>query len=248
MSRKTFAVGAMILMISSCGVIDGDDNTADTATPTTDARPGLEEDKAAAQAALLTLADFPAGWSEVPAEDETDEDGARELAKCVGSDGDSFIEVGDAEASTGDFKDPEENVTISEGVGIAVTMDEAAAALAALEEPGVTACIQDAFRAVITDRIANPPTPADSLPKGASVGEVTFGRLNVAPIGDQLVAYRVTIPISVEALAIDFFIDIVLARQGRSIASVQFESVIEPYATEELDRIVALAVSRLPDQ
>jgi hypothetical protein len=212
------------------------------------ARPGLEEDKAAAQAALLTLADFPAGWSEIPAEVESDddEDVGREVAACVGVEGDKLFDVGGAEASTGDFSDPEENVTISEQVGIAATADEAAAQLAALEAPGVTACIQDVFRAFVADLIENPETPADSLPEGASVGEVTWGRLNVAPVGDQLVAYRVTMPISMEGITIDFYLDIVLARQGRSMANLYFESIFDPYPTEDLDRFVALAVSRLP--
>ena len=136
--------------------------------------------------------------AEVPAEDESDddEDVGREVAACVGVEGDKLIDVGGAEASTGDFSDPEEDVTISEQVGIAATADEAAAALAASEAPGVTACIQDAYRGFVSDLIENPETPADSLPEGASVGEVTWGRLNVAPVGDQLVAYRVTMPIS----------------------------------------------------
>jgi hypothetical protein len=247
MARRLLAVGLSVLVLSSCG--GGDDGAEDTASPTAEVRPGLEEDKAAAQAALLTLADFPSGWSEVPAEDEPDdEDVNRQMAACVGSEGDSLIEVGGAEASTGDFSDPEENVTISEDVGIAATEDEAAAALTALDEPGVTACFQDVFRGFISDLIENPETPEDSLPEGASVGEVTFGRLNVAPVGDQVVAYRVTMPISIDSLSIDIYLDIVIARQGRSMANLLFESTFDPYPTEELDRIVALAVGRLPTE
>ena len=246
MPRKVIAVGAAILMLSSCSSVGGNDGAVDVASPTTAARLGLEEDKAVAQAALLTLADFPAGWSEVPTGDETDGDAANKLAACVGRE--SILDVGGAKASTGDFTDPEGNVTISQQVGIAETVDEAAAQLAGLEEPGVTACIQEATRELFADLIENPPTPADSLPEGAAIGEVTFGRLNVSPVGEQLVAYRLTVPISVEAFTIDFYLDLVFVRQARSVANLQFGSPLEPYATEELDRIVALAASRLPVQ
>lgn len=236
---------AALLMVTSCA--SGDDEAASSpATTTPDTRPELGADQAAAQAALLTLSDFPAGWSEVPADDEGDDDADREVAACVGQTGDSIIDTGEAEASTGDFTDPEGNVTISETVGLAVSADDATSQLAALDEPGVTGCIQSAFRDFIADQIDNPPTPADSLPEGASVGDVTFGRLNVTSVGDQTVAYRATIPISVEGFNVDFYIDVVLVRVGRSIAALNVASVLSPYPTEQLDALLATAVQRLP--
>lgn len=233
-----------LLVMSSCSS-DGA-GVADAPATTPDTRSGLAADRAAAQAALLTLSDFPAGWSEVP-DDEEDVEGAdREVAACVGQTGDSIIDTGEAEASTGDFTDPEGNVTISETVGLAVSEDDATSQLAALEEPGVTGCIQSAFRDFIADEIDNPPTPAESLPEGASVGDVTFGRLNVMPVGDQTVAYRATIPISVEGFTIDFYIDVVLVRVGRSLAALSIGSVLSPYPTDQLDGLLATAVERLP--
>ena len=245
MMRKAIAACATILMFSSCGSTGGgDDNGTDSGSETTEARPGFEEDKAAAQSALLTLADFPVGWSEVPVEDETDEGADSALAACVGSD-EGLINVGGAKASTGDFSGPNGNVTISEGVGIARTVDEAAAQLTALEEPGVTACLQDAFRDLVSDRIKDQST-FGGTPEDYSVGEVTLGRLNVTPVGDQLVAYRVSVEINSEEVTVNLFLDNVFARTGRSIVLLQFESALDPYAAEDVDQIVSLAVSRLP--
>ena len=244
MIRKAFVVGATILMFSSCGSTGSDGNSTDSGSETTVDRPGFEEDKAAAQSALLTLADFPSGWSEVPVEDETDEGANSEFAACVGSD-EGLIDVGGAKASTGDFSGPDGNVTISEGVGIAQTVDEAAAQLTALEEPGVTACLQDAFRDLVSDRIKDPST-FGGTPEDYSVGEVTLGRLNVTPVGDQVVAFRVSVEIKSEEVSVNLFLDNVYARMGRSIVFLQFESALDPYAAEDVDQIVSLAVSRLP--
>ena len=111
-----------------------------TAAPETTAPPNASIDPAtdqgAAKDALLVLSDFPAGWSEVPNAEPTDEeaDYRRRTAECIGSDR-RIGDLGGATASTGDFTSPSEE-TVAENVSFAPSVAEPEDLIARFAAPG----------------------------------------------------------------------------------------------------------------
>jgi hypothetical protein len=214
----------------------------------TEPETAVDDDQAAAEGALLTLADFPDGWTETPAEDLTDlaVESRRRIAECAGGEGDSLLDLGGALAESGNFRGPDDEV-VEESVAI-VDLAVAEDLMARFSAPGVDDCFADAMQDSVEALVATPPDPEQAFPEDAVVGKVTASPLEVAPGGDELTAYRIVVPIATQGLTIDIVLDAVLIRSGRSVAGLSFQSVLSPFPTEEIDRYVALAVERLPSR
>ena len=250
---------ASALIIASCGS-DEASNEVDSATEATatdvettattasseatdPAAPAqdIEADTAAAQAALLALGDFPAGWSETPPdEDDGDPEADRALAECAGVDGDKLIDT-DAEAETGRFSDPDGESFVDQAVGLMPTEDEAAAPFASFTSTDVIACFADVYNELFASSLED-----GDLPDNAEIGEITVARLNVTPVGDDTAAIRISVPISVTGITVDVTVDLVLTRVGRSLSGLSFQSTFGPINIEILDQYNDLAASRLP--
>jgi hypothetical protein len=106
----------------------------------------IEADQAAAEAALLVLSDFPAGWSEVPDTQEDDEEFSRRLAECFGASGTEVIEA-EARAETGRFTDPDDGSQVFEVVGLMASVDASAATMAGIGGDDVTLCLTELYNA-----------------------------------------------------------------------------------------------------
>ena len=271
MKITTISTSALlaIALVAGCGVSDGESEPLDTAAPSESTTPGesdvrndlaepdeadeptetdapaqdVEADQAAADAALLTLSDFPAGWSEAPADDE-DEDTTEldeRFAECFGIEADSegIIDT-EAEASTGDFTDPNEDTTISHGVNVAATEEELTAAFGTFASDDLPACLTDAYNDALLGSLG------DEVPDDVEIGDVTVARLNITPTGDQTSALRINVPISSSGFGIDAYFDVVFTRVGRSGSALFFESFFSPAPIELIDEYNALAASRLP--
>jgi len=223
-------------------------------------RPNFAADLAAAHAALLTLTDFPTGWYEAPADDDDDEEGGAAAAGgtaltepfCVGS-YDSIpvnslpVDVGRAAASTGQFTNPDDiSLVVDETVEIAATVDGAVATINALAADSMASCLQTYVREYFTDRFEHPRTPDDSLPAGTSIGDITVARLDINPAGEQSLAFRIDLPLSVTEIHLDVYVEMVFVRTARAVATLTFQSSASPFPADQLQWWVAVAAQRLP--
>lgn len=200
----------------------------------------LDADLVAAQAAVLTLADFPSGWSELATSDDAS-DAQDELnrarAECFGGSSEGLLE-GDARAETDEFVSPDE-VTVSQVVLVTASDDEAVALFEGFVEPEVPTCLAEVYNDQIDNLLADAPA-------GTEVGEITVGALNVTPVGDEATALRVTVPVSADGLSVEVVLDLVLTRSGRTLSGLSFESTFAPVPIELLEEYSGLAASRLP--
>jgi hypothetical protein len=204
-----------------------------------------DADQAAAEAALLTLDDFPPGWTEEPEElNQLAIESRRRIAECAGGDGESLLDLGGALAATGSFRGPDDEA-VEESVAV-VELAVAEDLMSRLGAPGVETCFADSTQEWIEAFIANPPDPSEAFPPDAVAGKVTATPLQLTPAGDELVAYRIVVPITTQGLTIDIVVDAVAVRSGRSIAGLSFQSVLAPFPAADIDRYVGLAVERLP--
>ena len=203
--------------------------------------PDPAADAATAEAALLTLSDFPAGWSEVPdEEDNSNQDLLDEVFECLGPDA---VELFNSEtkAETGSFTDPADDSTVDQTVVLAATVESAEAYIAGGSADGVAECLTTAYREGTADLLAD-----DEDAAGIELGEITVGALNVGEIGDGSFAYRIKAEVSSEGFTVDIVSDFVAVRTGRSVAGLNFFSAFDPTPIERITEYTTLAASRLP--
>lgn len=208
---------------------------ADTTPETTEApTQDVAADTAAAEAALLTLADLPEGWTEAPGDAGTDiED---RLAACIGVDS---LTSAEASASSAEFASPDGNLVVVERVGVNATERDARFVLAGITNPDVPDCLAAAY-----NELGAAALGTGAVADGTPLGVATASRLAVGAAGDATQAIRVEIPVADGTSTIT--VDHVVARSGRSIAALTFEGRVEATSVETIDSITEPAASRLP--
>jgi hypothetical protein len=212
-----------------------EDTTASTEAPARD----VDADIAAAEAALLTLADLPEGWTDTAVEADVASDLDARLAECLGVDS---VTSPDASATSGAFTSADGGLVVTETVGVNATEQDARLVVASLTNPDVPECVAAAY----TELGAAALSPG-AVAEGAAVGDVTASRLPVGAAGDATQAIRVAISVvGSDGVASQLTVDHVFTRVGRSLASLSFEARVEPAAVETIDEITLAAASRLP--
>ncbi len=236
-SEPTETIAAVDTTVADTVETTVPDTVAPTSTPD-EVTQDVEADTAAAEAALLLLADLPEGWTETPAADGAAALSTR-LAECVDVDGDA-ISAADASAATALFAAPEGTSSISQHVGVLATEADARTVVAFTVEPDVPACFEAAYADLGGDALAI------GLADGAQTGAPAATRLQVGPAGDATQAIRVIVPVTGDPAVTEVTVDHVIVRSGRSLATVTFSSSAEPTALEALDEVTAVVAERLP--
>ena len=207
---------------------------------------GPEEERALAERRLLQLADLPPGWTERPDDDGPRSDAvraaARDYAACVGTDGERMFDVAGTAASTGVFVNRDGST-----VRHTVAVDELAvveAFMSRFAADGVAACLastgQVLFEASFADAHAGDPRWDEAV-----IGSLVVERSDIAPAGDETVAYRFTIPLSSSESDVEIVTEIVATRIGDTLSGLTFEAVGDPFNEFLRDRIVELATDRI---
>ena len=197
------------------------------------------EDEDAAEAALLVLDDFPAGWEAEPAEnDEADDDDIRSgLEDCLGTD-ESEPDTDGPSVSSPTFTSPNEEEVTAE-VTLTPSAGDASRTIERLESDAAPGCYAEAFRAVI-ERNLQARHAGGCRDRGADGREDL-----VRNLGDGSLAFRATLPVSVEGTDVAVFLDIVLVRVGRAGIETSFSSELTPFDTDESERLTGIVVDRV---
>jgi hypothetical protein len=223
------------------------------ASATTEPPPATDEpsttvhpDQPAAEAALLTIDDFPAGWTEVPDDERTALaiESQRRIAACAGGEGDRLLDLGGALAESGNFTGPD-NQVVEESVAI-VDVAVAEDMFARFTAPDVGDCFANAMQQTLDAMITSPSDPAESFPADTALGKVTAEPIEVPAAGDESAGYRITVPLTTQGVNYDIILDAVIIRHGGALAGVSFQSALEPFPTDDIDNYVELAAERLP--
>ena len=119
--------------------------------------------------------------------------------------------------------------------------------MALFQQPNAAACLQTVVTATVSQVLAHPSNPSDTLPLGMKLGSPTVATLSFPTLGDQSVAYRVTIPITGSVLSLGLYVDLVIAQKGRAIALLTFVGVLNPFDASLEQQLSTLTVGRLAD-
>lgn len=229
-------------IVSMTGAVAAATSPPSSSEPPTTVHP----DQPAAEAALLTIEDFPAGWTEVPDAERTPLaiESQRRIAECAGGEGDRLLDLGGALAESGNFTGPD-NQIVEESVAI---VDETTATdmFARFTAPGVGDCFADAMQQAIDAVITSPSDPTETFPADTMLGTVTVDPLEVPTAGDESAGYRITVPLTTQGISFEITLDAIVIRSGGALAGVSFQSAPDPFPTEDVDHYVELAAERLP--
>ena len=205
---------------------------------------------ALAAGALLTLDDFATGWAEQPADDTTDEDDEASaiIAECADVDvmlvGDDALGSSRVEAA---FTTDDGTFEVEQSAGFAADEATAAAAAAAVADPDVPGCYAEAVAQFFAEAQAS-TDPADTLPPGMEIGEVTVSAGDVTAFAlqaDDASWFHVTYPLSLDGQTFEQHADFVFLRNGAALSRVMLTGFGGTFPAEDLQGIVELADARL---
>lgn len=199
----------------------------------TEAPPTRAELQAAAQRAVLTTADFPAGWTANPAAPAGNEpdDGGRALAECMGT----IYEYSPTEAESS-FSSS--GLSAGSDFSIASSVERARADFAALAGPAAPGCFEQMFRKELDadkpagssyDLKVEPSGLAGALPRDADRDAIGF------KVTATFHGGKTTLPVVIE---------VILLRYDRLEATLNFASVGEPTLPADMTRTLTDAVVR----
>lgn len=248
--RAVPAIAAIVLATGvACGG-DGRDEADDSGSTDTTAGASRDDDprtdserqadEASAQAMVLTLDDFPPGWEEGPADDEeADEELQADLARCLGVDP-AAMNPDNPRATSPAFVSSEDQEVGSE-VAFTPSVEDASRPFDILAADDAPECYAQAAQDAIELN-----TEREGLPEGVEFGEPTFSRLSYATLGDESLAFRITLPVAARGLDVDLYLDFVVARVGRIGITTTFQSVITPFDEDEAAALVQRSIDRAP--
>jgi hypothetical protein len=206
---KRMAIVAIALMLTSCSGLSGGSAASGSAK---------------AKGLVLTARDFPTGWSVVSGGEGGSTNGSSadvvRLAACDGAANPNTIDEGGYQGDG--LQDLTDGESVLSNAFFVRTTSDAEADLAALSSAKFSPCLKTFLL----------PKYRAALKSGFSLTGLSIAPLNVAPVGDQSVAYRITqqLHLSGEAAAEahlaqgDFYEDYVYIRKGSAEVAVQFDS------------------------
>jgi hypothetical protein len=214
---------------SKAGSSDSKTDQSDTSQSDARSAKELAADQKLADATVLTLADFPAGWQGKPREASTtsadEKAAAATFGTCLGVDPAIIAdddESDEAKAKSDKFSDGDLSVEASASVGS--TADEQKSVLKAFKKPEAKDCFATFFSAAIKSELEN-PGPGKTVPKGVTFGDLGIDDLDLPGIHGDVVAFRTTSPVTVQGTTITVNVDFVLALEGRTGMTFTFTNV-----------------------
>ena len=198
-----------------------------------------DEDQRQAEAALLTSADFPSGWTE--SGDDDSEDGADVSdAPCfedIQPDLSELTVTGHAES--GNFET--DDAWVSSTTSVYRTEEEAQEAFDGgrdvLQSDDLAACFGDVFAEAMA---------AEENDVEIEVGEASTSEVTLPDVGaQQSAALRVEIPLDVEGQAASAYVEFIGLEEGRTIGSLLTFSFVTPFPAEETERLAGIMADRL---
>jgi hypothetical protein len=202
---------------------------------------------AAATQALLTISDFPTGWStskdDSDSNDSSDKKFDKQLADCLHAPVGLLDSGGtdSVDADSPDFDSPDGNTTISESISIADS-SRVNQLFSVLHQDNAVSCVSTTVNAYVKEELAKSDDPDV---KQAKFGDVEVGQLSTGHYGDDTVGMRANLPIQVQGLTLHVYLDLLFVRHANTAAFLTFESEGTPVASADTDKYAQLATDKL---
>lgn len=191
-----------------------------------------EADERLAQAALIDLADLPAGWT--AKEPDADEDeGAPPCLQSIEDDGHDS-----ADAEGPQFDSPNESVVAMQSVAVYADAGDAADDFALLNSRRTATCLSDYLHDVAVQQ---------SSQAGLEVGDASVEPLASPAVGDRSTASRVVMAVTAGDTELALGYDLVTIHIGRGVSVLMQGGVADEFDDALLDDLAHVAADRLAD-
>jgi hypothetical protein len=195
-------------------------------------------DTAAARRMLLTGVDLPAGYRAGPA--DADDDGAGDrveaaLARCLHV-SKGFVDPDNPKATSPTFSTADDGTEITSEVTVTPSPAVAGRKLDLFQAEAAPGCYEKAFRQEFARQ-------ASGLPF-VELGDTAVDRLDVADLGDETVAYRLTQRVSERGQKVSLYYAVLLVRVGRIGITTTFVTQGEPFDRGEAADITRVVADR----
>jgi hypothetical protein len=202
--------------------------------------------RVADRSAMLTISDFPSGWS-------TSSSGGsggfgsqsmfnRTMDSCLHAPRNPFAHNPDeVETDSPDFDSPnggDRSVDESIDSAAPATMSED---FHVFHLPRFTHCLTEAVQPIFKAALGK-----QAARHHVTLGHTTIGQLSVPAVGQDTVGLRMMVPMSVEGvISIPLYIDMVFARDGGSGVEMSFMSVAKPFPASMAADLMTRAYQKL---
>jgi hypothetical protein len=206
-----------------------------------------------AESINLTLADFPNGWR-VSAPESDDDTGREVFNECIAVDYSGLTRIGDAESQ--DFFSHRRAVEggatqASSAVVIFDDEQQAEDAMSKYSESFGGSAAEDCFQDVI-ERAMRAEGDNEGF-EGFKLGEVDIGEVSFTPPDvDEAQAWQIVIPLEAtsgvgEGLEPNFYLELVLLREGDATARLLTQDVLQEFDHELRDQLVRAVAGRMTE-
>jgi hypothetical protein len=173
-------------------------------------------DTAIVDAGLLTIDDFPAGWTESPhkSSGSSDIDFSKYGKRCAAlqKTANAFKKRRSAHGNSPDFKQGDFD-QVSNSIATFPTAAPAKATFTLFESPAFRVCIDKAF----SDQFSK------QAKKSGATMKVSLARLSVPSVGDDSIGYEFALTVTAKGVTARVYIDLQLVLVGRSGMTFSFE-------------------------
>jgi hypothetical protein len=201
--------------------------------------------QAKAQAAVLSLSDLPAGWTQTPSKESASDDAVINsgLSTCLGVPASIFANSGPnkVEVASPDFSSPNSGAdgSVSEHVD-AETTSEITQEFAVVNSAKLAGCMQSVYGPFLKQKFAQDPQT-----KAAKIGTVTATRGNIPKYGDESAGVEITVPFTIGTTNAKVVIDLIFVRVGTLSAQLSFENTFKSFDTATAASITQKATQKL---
>jgi len=204
-------------------------------------RPATVQEEQAAESAILTIGDLPAGWAASPPDDDKDEDPGFQFSdRCAMLDGDPLPgEI--AEAESDDLSGPLRQKVNSEAS--VFSNDEMAGDAFARRTNVWSACTEEmesAFTEVLQRSLQ-----MDGVTVGADELGVVFERGTAPDVGEESAMFRLTAIFPRNDQLMAFGVDFISYHHGRVVTGLVYTSFGAPPDPEDELQLARLAANKL---
>lgn len=246
---KRVLVVVTLFVLTGCGGSgSGGTETSPGANDSTPSGPPfpLAAAQQAARQALLSIGDFPSGWS--TSKDKSNDDNSKkfvqQLSSCLHAPR-GLLGRGHTDAASEDspdFDSPDGgDTTVSETVSVS-RLVKVQQLLRVLQQTNATDCFASALNVYIKTQVAN---SSDPDVRAATVGDVQVGQVSFPTYGEESVPMRASIPVSANGFSTKVYVDLLFVRHANAVAILSFEATGTPVDADTEQKYAKIAADKL---
>jgi hypothetical protein len=237
-TRFLVPVAGLVLIASACG------SSSAKADPAADLQ--------VAKGAVLQKSDLPSTFDATPydSSDDIPESAKLDFANCMNTKLSIFSDTpGEQKANSDTFDDnsSQSETEIQNEVDVYPKKSTVTDDYNLLTKDAAAGCLQKLFTTALQSA-ATQSTDTTDAGSAPTFGTVTMTKLTVSGVGDHVVGYRATVPITAEGQSVTEYLDLLAATKDRAIVTLTVSNGQTPYDQATELQLLGKSINRIGKQ